>query len=85
MSLSAKLGFSSGITLLLLAAVMYIYHSTVTDVSGTFNDLLSREVEIANYVGEVESLMLQCRRNEKDFLLRKDLKYLEHLVQPAKL
>ncbi len=40
---------------------------------------MDTEVAIANHAGEVESLMLQGRRSEKDFLLRKDTKYLGRL------
>jgi len=38
---------------------------------------LERDVTVARQIGEVESLVLQLRRDEKDFLRRKDLKYFD--------
>lgn len=38
---------------------------------------LEKDVSVARQIGEVESLVLQLRRNEKDFLMRKDLKYFD--------
>ncbi len=38
---------------------------------------LERDVSVARQIGEVESLVLQLRRDEKDFLMRKDLKYFD--------
>ncbi len=38
---------------------------------------LARDVNIARLIGSTESLILQLRRDEKDFLARKDLKYIE--------
>lgn len=38
---------------------------------------LEGDIEIARTIGQVESNVLQLRRNEKDFLARKDLKYFE--------
>ena len=38
---------------------------------------LESDVEIARMIGNTESLVLQLRRDEKDFIARKDLKYLQ--------
>lgn len=38
---------------------------------------LESDVEIARLIGNTESLVLQLRRDEKDFIARKDLKYIE--------
>ena len=38
---------------------------------------LERDVDIARTIGAIDSDVLQLRRNEKDFLARKDLKYVE--------
>jgi len=38
---------------------------------------LDGDVEIARVIGQVESKILQLRRNEKDFLARKDVKYVD--------
>jgi len=36
---------------------------------------LQHDIDIAGVIGKVESSILQLRRNEKDFIARKDLKY----------
>ena len=38
---------------------------------------LRHDISVATNIGKIESSVLQLRRNEKDFLARKDLKYLE--------
>ena len=35
-----------------------------------------RDIELTKHIGYIEAEVLQLRRNEKDFLARKDLKYL---------
>lgn len=41
------------------------------------SSVLQQEVGIAGNIGKIENYVLQLRRNEKDFLARKDLKYFE--------
>lgn len=41
------------------------------------NTSLQYDISIARHIGDIESSVLQLRRNEKDFLARKDLKYFE--------
>jgi len=79
MKLATKLISGFGVLLVLLAAVVGIYQYAVSMTTSGFKEVISGEVAISNYAGEIEALMLQCRRDEKDFLLRLDLKY------PAKL
>ena len=38
---------------------------------------LESNIRIARDIGQVESMILQLRRNEKDFIARKDLKYFD--------
>ena len=40
-----------------------------------FTNLMDHEVRIDEHSMNIDTLMLQCRRDEKDFLLRDDLKY----------
>ena len=75
--IGAKFGAAMGVALALLFMVTWIYHATLGKVNDDFNALLQNEVRIGDLTREADSLMLQCRRNEKDFLLRKDLKYQE--------
>ncbi len=77
LKLSTKLIGGFGIMIILLLAVTGLYQYAVTSSSSGFSDLMKVDVAIANHAAKVDSLMLQCRRNEKDFLLRKDMKYLD--------
>lgn len=38
---------------------------------------LQHDIDVATNIGKIESAVLQLRRNEKDFLARKDLKYFD--------
>jgi methyl-accepting chemotaxis protein len=75
-TLGTKLALGFGVVIVLLAVVVGIYQFTVETALGGFGDLL-----IAIEAGQVEGAMLQCRRNEKDFLLRLDEKYLAKLQE----
>jgi len=91
LKLGVKLIGGFGIVLLLFVGVIITYqYANMSSISG-FKDLIETEEAMADRAGEVEILMLQCRRNEKDFLLRKDKKYsdkleknIEELKQEAK-
>ena len=77
--LSSKLIGGFSVILILLIGIAGLYHYAVSASSTDFNTLMDTEVAISNHANKAESLMLQCRRNEKDFLLRKDKKYLGKL------
>ena len=77
--LSTKLIGGFGIVLALLVAVMGIYQYSASTTTAGFKGLMQTEIAIGDHSGKVEALMLQSRRNEKDFLLRKDKKYLAKL------
>ena len=79
LKLATKLMGGFGIVLILLAAVIGIYQYSTTATTTGFQTLMQEEVAIADHAGETEALMLQCRRNEKDFLLRRDKKYVDRL------
>jgi len=75
LKLRTKLLAGFGIVLALLLVVVGIFQlSMSTSVSG-FTGLMHEEVSIQLHAQTAEAFMLQCRRNEKDFLMRKDLKY----------
>ncbi|OIQ52190.1 Methyl-accepting chemotaxis protein I [Pseudodesulfovibrio hydrargyri] len=67
-------GFGTASLLLLVVVGLYQYANTVS-VRG-FDRLLGEQVAISARARQAEIAMLQCRRNEKDFLLRLDRKYL---------
>jgi len=69
MLIKHKLIANTGILVLAMALMLALlaYSSSV----------LQQEIEIAGNIGKIENYVLQLRRNEKDFLTRKDLKYFE--------
>ncbi len=79
MKISMKLMGGFGIVLIFLAVIIGVYYYALNSSVGSFKELIDVGVEIRHLAMEVESRMLQCRRNEKDFLLRLDKKYLGKL------
>ncbi len=77
--LRTKIGGGFSAILILLLSVAGLYHFTVRSSLAGFSDLMDTQVAIADHASKTESLMLQCRRVEEDFLLRKDIKYLGRL------
>lgn len=78
--LRVKLLGAFGLVLLMLVAVMGVYQYLSGYTTSSFNNLLQEELAIAEHAAQINSYALQCRRNEKDFLLRKDKKYLQKLT-----
>jgi methyl-accepting chemotaxis protein len=76
-TLKMKLLSGFGLVVVLMLVIAGLYQFTLSSSVGDFNHLLKEEVAIMSHAGAAETYMLQCRRNEKDFLLRKDLKYKE--------
>ncbi len=76
MKISVKLLGGFGLILLLLSGALGLYHHTVRGTVERMDNLINVDLAVAFHAGEVEALMLQARRNEKDFLSRKDMKYL---------
>ena len=72
------------------AIVMMTVVGGISNYSGQraadgFNDLLNGEVAILMHAGKAEEAMLQCRRDEKDFLLKKKDKYPPRLRKHAQI
>lgn len=76
-TLRTKLLTSFGLIILLLMIVIAIYYYTVHRSTESFEHLLEHEVAIATHARNINAFMLQSRRNEKDFLLRRDTNYVE--------
>ena len=76
-SLRTKLLTGFGVVVALLLIVIGIYQAATSVSSSGLTELLDNQVAIETHALEAETFMLQCRRNEKDFILRKDIKYLE--------
>jgi methyl-accepting chemotaxis protein len=77
--LRIKLLGAFGLVLVLLLAVMGVYQYLSSYTTTSFTNLLQEELAIADHAAAINSYELQCRRNEKDFLIRKDKKYLQKL------
>ena len=73
------LGFAAVVTPFLIALLMY--HDGLNSSVGAFRNLLQQEAAIATLSGEIKVTMLQCRRDEKDFLLLRDKKLVDKFSQ----
>ena len=74
-----KLGILVGLMGLLMIGVLFLFNNTLNDAVTAFKDVQHTESTILLHAKEINNYMLQCRRNEKDFFLRKDKKYLGKL------
>jgi methyl-accepting chemotaxis protein len=77
--LRVKLFGAFGFVLLLLVMVIGVYQYLSSYTTTSFKNLIQEEIAIADHAAAIDKYTLQCRRNEKDFLLRKDKKYLKKL------
>ncbi|MEO5339215.1 MAG: methyl-accepting chemotaxis protein [Magnetococcus sp. MYC-9] len=74
--IGAKVGLGFGVVGVLFLGVIALYQTTLDNTLGTFqNNVLDRTEAEKSRAMQVDILMLEARRNEKDFLLRKDAKY----------
>ena len=64
-----------GVVALLMIVIGGIYKFALNTSVDEFHMLINEEVAIRDHARLAEVFMLQCRRSEKDFLLRKDPKY----------
>ena len=79
LKLSYKLGAAIGLMGVLMIGIIFFFNNTLKTTTRTFKDVQATESAILLNAEMIENFMLQCRRNEKDFLLRKDKKYLGQL------
>ncbi|MBF0474113.1 MAG: hypothetical protein HQK93_10370 [Nitrospirae bacterium] len=73
--LSTKIFASIAFILILFALVMLVYQVNTIMVVKEFRNIIYYYIEIEKLALKTENNMLQCRRDEKDFLLRLDKKY----------
>jgi len=73
--LAYKIGGSFGFILLLTAVLFLVFQRSNTTIVKKYNSIIDTDVQIKSLAMDVSKYMLQSRRNEKDFLLRLDLKY----------
>ncbi|PCJ60942.1 MAG: hypothetical protein COA79_07745 [Planctomycetota bacterium] len=79
MRLGKKIGLGFGLVLFLLLGIIALYQYTLVTVEKGYDSLVSTEIQISKHAANINSYMLQCRRNEKDFILRQNTKYLGKL------
>ena len=60
---------------LLFLLSIAIYQYTITDAQTGYKNLLDQTVQSKTLALEIDTLMLNSRRAEKDFLMRKEMKY----------
>ena len=70
-------GLSPIIFIGILAAYWYISNSQIA----SFTKLMSSEVNALAYAKEAKSLLLECRQHEKDFILHKEIMYIERMKE----
>ncbi|WP_051249544.1 methyl-accepting chemotaxis protein [Maridesulfovibrio zosterae] len=63
------------IVITLFAAALAFYHFALTNTESGFNEVLSEEIHISEHANSAEVAMLNARRNEKDFIIQKDMKF----------
>lgn len=81
MRLATRIGLSFGVMALLFLGVVWEYRSTLAATTESFEDLLDRVARKERLALVIENTMLEARRSEKDFLLRKDPQYVERVEQ----
>ena len=79
LKLSYKLGIAIGVMGLLMLGTIFFFSHTLKTTSKSFKDVRNQESAILLHAKTIDNYMLQCRRNEKDFLLRLDKKDLGKL------
>lgn len=80
MTIKSKLliAFSSVLSILILVAGIFYY--AVSATNSHYETLMDTEMAIQESSMAVNIYTLQCRRNEKDFMIRRDKKYVGRLV-----
>ncbi|MEO5331742.1 MAG: methyl-accepting chemotaxis protein [Magnetococcus sp. YQC-5] len=76
-----KLGFAFGITGLLFMSVVFQYHLALFGSLDSYEYLLEEYDARKDHFLNIHRFMLDARRSEKDFLARKDPKYVERAVK----
>jgi methyl-accepting chemotaxis protein len=77
LSMGFKMSIGFGGILILLGVVVGIFYKALQDTQTNYMHMQDVQTTIALKAGKINEKMLQARRNEKDFIMRKDMKYLE--------
>lgn len=79
MKIGAKISLSFGLVGILFLLVLWQYHSTSLDLQSDYGTLLNVSEAKKSLSSNIRISMLQARRSEKDFLARKELKYVDRV------
>lgn len=79
MKIGAKIGLSFGLVGVLFLVVLWQYQSTLLNTQSNYEMLLNVAEAKKSHSSDIGIMMLQARRSEKDFLARKDLKYVDRV------
>ncbi len=75
MALGIRLVISFGILLAVVGGALWLFKQSSSETNRRFQDLLKADVAIASRAQDVTIAEGICRKNEKDFLLSRDRKY----------
>ena len=79
MTLKTRLWLNLAVLVLFFAVAMAVFQFALSSVDQGFEKAISDELAMKSHAQNIQFYMLQSRRAEKDFLLRKDPKYLGKL------
>ncbi len=77
MKISTKIAGGFALVSIVLLVAIGIYHTALRNSVAGYEKLLASEGTMKSYSAQIEIEMLLARRGEKDFLIRKDMKYPE--------
>jgi len=74
--MAAKMGVTFGLVGLLFASVIGVFEYTLYKTQAGYDQVINEEEQMKTHAFNLDIIMLQARRSEKDFLLRFDPKYI---------
>ena len=66
---------SVGLVMLLFVIALFVSHNALNSIDEGFSGVLAGELQLVDLAKDIDILMLESRRAEKDFILRRDMKY----------
>ncbi len=77
MKISTKIVSGFAIVSFLLLIAIGVYEAALNRTLSAYDELIANDEAVKSYTAQIGYEMLMARRGEKDFLLRKDMKYTE--------
>ena len=81
LGISYKLGCAIGLMGLLMIGLIFYFGHTLTATQAAFHHVRVTESALEIHAKNIEALMLQARRQEKNFFLRRDMAHLSKLQE----